>query len=123
MVRSRGCVLGSGTPVRRLMLVGGLCRTASLLSFGCGLGLMATHRRPPLMAVPPPELLCFDPDEWPAGEWWQSCGLWGRARMAWVKAHPGSPLGTALDVLREKRRLNEAHRRSEWEAGLNGRAS
>jgi hypothetical protein len=43
--------------------------------------------------------------------------------MAWVKAHPGSPLGTALDVLREQRRMYEAHRRSEWEAGLNGRAS
>jgi hypothetical protein len=43
--------------------------------------------------------------------------------MGWVKAHPDSPLGTALDVLREKHRLYEVHRRSEWEAGLNGRAS
>jgi hypothetical protein len=84
---------------------------------------MATHRRPPLTVAPPPELVSFDPDEWPAGEWWQSLELWGQARMAWVKAHPGSPLGTALDVLREKRRLSEAHRRSEWEAGLNGYAS
>jgi hypothetical protein len=40
-----------------------------------------------------------------------------------VKAHPGSELGSALDVLREKRRLYEARRRSEWEAGPNGRAS
>jgi hypothetical protein len=40
-----------------------------------------------------------------------------------VKAHPGSPLGSALTVLQEKHRLYEAHRRSEWEAGLNGRAS
>jgi hypothetical protein len=84
---------------------------------------MATHRRPPLTVAPPPELLSFDPDEWPAGEWWQSCELWGAARMAFVKAHPDSALGSALDVLREQHRLFEAHRRSEWEAGLNGRAS
>ena len=83
---------------------------------------MARHRRP-LSAATPPELLSFDPDEWPAGEWWQSLQLWGDARMAFVKAHPGSELGSALDVLREKHRLYEAHRRSEWEAGLNGAAS
>jgi hypothetical protein len=84
---------------------------------------MATHRRPPLAAVPPEKLLRFDPDEWPAAEWWQSLELWGQARMAFVKAHPGSALGSALDVLREQRRLHEARRRSVWEAGLNGRAS
>ncbi|HEY6686870.1 MAG TPA: hypothetical protein VI094_11755 [Propionibacteriaceae bacterium] len=84
---------------------------------------MATHRRPPLTVAPPPELVSFDLDEWPAGEWWQSLELWGRACMAFARAHPGSALGSALDVLREKRRLYEAHRRSEWEAGLNGRAS
>ena len=84
---------------------------------------MARHRRPPLTVAPPSELVSFDPDEWPAGEWWQSLELWGQARMEWVKAHPGSPLGTALDVLREKRRLYEARRRSQWEAGLNGCAS
>ena len=84
---------------------------------------MATHRRPPLTVAPPPELLRFDPDEWPAGEWWQSCELWGAARMAFVKAHPDSALGSALDVLREQHRLFEARRRSEWEAGLNGCAS
>jgi hypothetical protein len=78
---------------------------------------MARHRRPPLTVVPPPELRSFDPDEWPAGEWWQSCELWGRARMEWVKAHPDSPLGTALDVLRVKRRLSEARRRSQRVAG------
>jgi hypothetical protein len=78
---------------------------------------MATHRRPPLSAVPPPELLVFDPDEWPAEEWWQALELWGDARMKWVKTHPSSPLGTALDVLREKRRLHEARRRSEFVAG------
>ena len=84
---------------------------------------MARHRRPPLTVAPPPELVIFNPDEWPAGEWWQSCELWGRARMEFVKAHPGSELGSALDVLREQRRLYEARRRSEWEAGLNGCAS
>jgi hypothetical protein len=37
--------------------------------------------------------------------------------MEWVKAHPDSPLGTKLDVLREKRRLSEARRRSQGVAG------
>jgi hypothetical protein len=78
---------------------------------------MARHRRPPLAAVPPEKLLRFDPDEWPAGEWRQSCELWSRACMAWVKAHPGAPLGSALDVLREKRRLSDARRHSQHEAG------
>jgi hypothetical protein len=81
------------------------------------------HRRPPLTVVPPPELLSFDPDEWPAAEWWQSCELFGRARMAFVKQHPGTEIGSALDVLRVQHRLYEAHRRSEWETGLNGHAS
>ena len=76
-----------------------------------------------MSVVPPLELLRFDPDEWPAGEWWQSCELFGRARMAFVKQHPGSELGSALDVLREQRRLHGARRRLEWEAGPNGRAS
>jgi hypothetical protein len=84
---------------------------------------MATHRRPPLTAAPPPQLLVFDPDEWPAGEWWQSCALWGQACMEWVKTHPGTELGNALDVLREKRRLREAHWRKQREAGHNGHAS
>jgi hypothetical protein len=84
---------------------------------------MATHRRPPLTAVPPEKLLCFDPDEWPSAEWWQSLEWWSAVRMAFVKANPGTALGTALDVLREQHRMHEAHRRSEWEAGLNGEAS
>jgi hypothetical protein len=84
---------------------------------------MATHRRPPLAAAPPEKLLRFDPNEWPAEQWWQSAEEWGAACMAWVKAHPGSPLGSALDVLREKHRLYEERRRSEWEAGLGGYAS
>jgi hypothetical protein len=84
---------------------------------------MARHRRPPLSVAPPPELLRFDPDEWPAGEWWQSAEEWGRACMKFVKAHPGSELGSALTVVREQRRLYEERRRSLWEAGLNGCAS
>ena len=70
-----------------------------------------------MVAVPPEKLLRFDPDEWTAGEWWQSLESWSQARMDWVKAHPGSTLGTALDVLREKRRLSEARRRSQPVAG------
>jgi hypothetical protein len=62
---------------------------------------MARHRRPPLAAVPPEKLMRFDPEEWPAGEWWQSCELWGQACMAFVKRHPGTELGSALDVLQE----------------------
>ena len=104
-----------------------MCLMGSLLSFGLRAGRrlpeVATHRRPPLTVAPPPELMIFDPSEWPAEEWWQSCELWGQACMAWVKAHPGSPLGSALDVLREKHRLYEAHRREQWEAGLGGYAS
>jgi hypothetical protein len=79
--------------------------------------MVAMHRRPPLTVAPPPELVTFDPDEWPGGEWGQSFELWGDARMAFVKAHPGSELGSALDVLREKRRIREQRRRSLWEAG------
>jgi hypothetical protein len=84
---------------------------------------VATHRRRPLAAVPPEKLLRFDPDDWPAVGWWQSCELWSRACMAWVKAHPGSSLGSSLDVLREQQRLSDARRRSQWEASLNGSAS
>jgi hypothetical protein len=101
-----------------------MCLTPGLLSFVLRDGVvMARHRRPPLTVVPPPELLSFDPDEWPAEQWWQSCELWGAARMAFVKQHPGSELGSPLTVLREKHRLYEERRRSLWEAGLGGAAS
>jgi hypothetical protein len=73
--------------------------------------------------VPPEKLLVFDSDEWSAEHWWQSAQQWGDARMSWVKAHPNTTVGSRLDVLREQHRLFEAHRRSEWEASLNGRAS
>jgi hypothetical protein len=76
---------------------------------------MARHRRPPLSAVPSPELLEFDPVEWPAEEWWESLELWGRARMAWVKAHPNTEVGSKLSVLQEQHRLHAEHRLSEWE--------
>jgi len=107
-------------PVGRIM-----CLTPGLLSFVLRQGglMVAMHRRPPLTVVPPPELLEFDPVEWPAEQWWQSCELWGAARMAFVKQHPGSELGSPLTVLREKHRLYEERRRSLWEAGLGGAAS
>jgi hypothetical protein len=73
---------------------------------------MATHRRPPLTVAPPPELVSFDPDEWPAGEWWQSLELGARLAGVGQGASGFARLGTALDVLREKRRLSEARRRS-----------
>jgi hypothetical protein len=43
--------------------------------------------------------------------------------MKWVKQHPGTEVGSALDVLRAKHRMYETHRRLEREAGLNGGAS
>jgi hypothetical protein len=70
---------------------------------------MAVHRRPPVTVAPPAELLHFTPSDWPADEWWESFRLWGDARLAWVKAHSGTELGTALDVLREHRRIREEH--------------
>jgi hypothetical protein len=113
-VRVRNMARGLFVPVGRIM-----CLTPGLLSFVLRQGglMVAMHRRPPLTVAPPPELVTFDPDEWPGGEWWQSFELWGDARMAFVKAHPGSELGSALDVLREKRRIREQRRRSLWEAG------
>jgi hypothetical protein len=83
---------------------------------------MATHRRPALTVAPPPELLSFDPDEWPAEKWGSHVKLWGEPAMEFVKRHPGTELGSPLTVLREKHRLYEAHRVLEWEASLNGQA-
>ena len=71
---------------------------------------MAVRRRPPA-AVAPAELVYFDPAEWPGGEWWERFELWGRARMEYARQHPGSVLGSRLDVLREHRRLMDEHRR------------
>ena len=79
---------------------------------------MAMHRRPPLAAAPPPELLQFNPDEWPAEQWWQSADAWGQARMQWVKQHPNTAVGTRLDVLREQHRLFDEHRQAKWAASL-----
>jgi hypothetical protein len=70
---------------------------------------MAVHRRPPLQAAPPVELLRFVPDEWAGGEWWESFHLWGEARLEFVRQHKGTALGTALDVLREHRRIHREH--------------
>jgi hypothetical protein len=80
---------------------------------------MARHRRPPLSAVPSPQLLVFDPVEWPAEQWWRSLELWGSARMAWVKAHPNTAVGSKLDVLRVQHRMHEERRREVWQARLN----
>ena len=76
---------------------------------------MATRRRPPVSVVPPIELLHFDPNQWPAREWWQSLELWGDARMEFVRRHPGTELGDALDVLKECRRIREQHWRSQMD--------
>jgi hypothetical protein len=83
-VRVRNMASGLFVPVGRIM-----CLTPGLLSFVLRQGglMVAMHRRPPLTVAPPPELVTFDPDEWPGGEWWQSFELWGDARMAFVKAH------------------------------------
>jgi hypothetical protein len=64
---------------------------------------VATHRRPPVDGTPP-ELLEFRPDDWlPAigdvSPYW----AWLMARFEWAKQHPGSPVGSVLDVLRERR--------------------
>lgn len=46
-----------------------------------------------------PEVLCrFVPDEWP-GDAWEAFRAWKQARHAWVKDHPRSVLGDALDVI------------------------
>ena len=70
----------------------------SLLSFGLGSGaVMARHRRPPVSVMPPSELFLYNPADWASLE------AWCAARRDWVKTHPGSPLGSMLDVLRGDR--------------------
>jgi len=84
-VRVRNMARGLFVPVGRIM-----CLTPGLLSFVLRDGVvMARHRRPPLTVVPPPELLSFDPDEWPAEQWWQSCELWGRGSYGVCEAASG----------------------------------
>jgi hypothetical protein len=60
-------------------------------------------RRRPVSVMPPPELFAFDPADWP-GVYPDSFELWCAARREWVKAHPGSALGSMLDVLRGDRK-------------------
>jgi hypothetical protein len=61
---------------------------------------MALHRKPPDRT--PSELLEFRGDDWIGGDaspYW----AWLMARFEWAKVHPGSPVGSVLDVLRERR--------------------
>jgi hypothetical protein len=62
---------------------------------------VATHRRP-LVDRTPPELLEFRGDDW-IGDDVSPYWAWLMARFVWAKAHPGSPVGSVLDVLRERR--------------------
>jgi hypothetical protein len=64
---------------------------------GKGVGDVAVRRRPPVSVTPPPELFVYNAADWDSFE------AWCAARREWVKAHPGSPLGTMLDVLRGDR--------------------
>ena len=59
---------------------------------------MATHRRPPVSVMPPPELFVYNPADWVSLE------AWCVARREWVKTHGcDTPLGSMLDVLRGDR--------------------
>jgi hypothetical protein len=64
---------------------------------------MAVRRRP-VSVMPPPELFLFRPEDWPGQD---SFEAWRAARREWVKAHPDSPLGTMLDLLRGERKARE----------------
>ena len=78
--------------------------TASSLSLerlaGKGVGDVAVRRRP-MSVMPPPELFVFNPAAW------DSFDAWCAARREWVKAHPDSPLGNMLDLLRGERKARE----------------
>jgi hypothetical protein len=93
------------------MLVGGSGPTrvtASLLSLerpGKGVGDVAVRRRP-VSVMPPPELFVFNSADWP-GAYPGSFEAWRAARREWVKAHPDSPLGNMLDLLRGERKAHE----------------
>ena len=59
---------------------------------------MATHRRPPVSVMPPPELFVHNPADRVSLE------AWCVARREWVKTHGrDTPLGSMLDVLRGDR--------------------
>lgn len=59
---------------------------------------MATHRRPPVSVMPPPELFVHNPADWVSLE------AWCVARREWVMTHGrDTPLGSMLDVLRGDR--------------------
>jgi hypothetical protein len=59
---------------------------------------MATHRKPPVSVMPPPELFVYSPADW------DSLEAWCEARRDWVKAHGrDTALGNMLDVLRGDR--------------------
>jgi hypothetical protein len=64
--------------------------------------VVARHRRPPLDGTPP-ELLEFRGDDWIGDGEVSPYWAWLMARFEWAKVHPGSPVGSVLDVLRERR--------------------
>ena len=83
--------------------------TASSLSLerpaGKAVGDVAVRRRP-MSVMPPPELFVFNSAEW-AGAYPESFDAWCAARREWVKAHPDSPLGNMLDLLRGERKARK----------------
>jgi hypothetical protein len=63
---------------------------------------MARRRKAPSTPTPA-ELTTFGPDEWAApGEthWRPGFDRWKQARRPWIREHPDSTLGDALDVYR-----------------------
>jgi hypothetical protein len=66
---------------------------------------MAVRRRP-VSAMPPAELFAYNPLDWP-GAYPDSFELWCAARRDWVRAHPDSPLGNMLDLLRGERKARQ----------------
>jgi hypothetical protein len=71
-------------------------------------GFVMAVRRRPVSVAPPPELFVFNPADWP-GACPDSFEAWREARREWVKAHPDSPLGNMLDLLRGERKARQEH--------------